>query len=314
MSLLSFSNKKFKTKPTEYLTEKVNEKLEVVEKKHGKWVKKFFTLLQKYQDSNLSTYAGQTAFFLILSAFPFLLFFFSLLDLTPLTQADFLYWAAQIVPQSFNSSLTEVVNDIYTGSSGGIISVTIISALWLSSKAFVSLQQGLNSMYQVKETRNYLLMRLYGVFYSVVLALLLLVLLGMMVFGNRIRDHLIPGKLFFERIIDRRMLICIPVLFLFFLLLYVFLPNRKQRIKGQLAGTAFATAAWIIFSYFFSIYVDKYTNYTSFYGTMTTIALIMVWLYGCMYVLFLGGMLNSVLEMRTHASKKTKQKNGHPHK
>jgi membrane protein len=29
---------------------------------------------------------------------------------------------------------------------------------------------------------------------------------------------------------------------------------------------------------------------------MTTIALIMVWLYGCMYVLFLGGVINSALE------------------
>jgi membrane protein len=52
----------------------------------------------------------------------------------------------------------------------------------------------------------------------------------------------------------------------------------------------------VIFSFFFSIYVDKYTNYASFYGAMTTIALIMVWLYGCMYVLFLGGVINSALE------------------
>jgi membrane protein len=260
----------------------------------------FKKALQKYQESSLSVYSGQTAFFLILSAFPFLLFFFALLDLTPLTEADFLTWASQLVPQSLSTSLAELTNDIYQGSSGGIISVTIVSALWLSSKAFVSLQQGLNVMYQTKETRNYILMRLYGILYSIVLALLLIVLLGILVFGNSIRTHLFPKALFFEKVIHLRVLICIPVLFFFFLLLYVVLPNRKQRIKPQIPGAAFASAAWIIFSYFFSIYVDKYTNYSSFYGTMTTIALIMVWLYGCMYVLFLGGMLNSMLELRHH--------------
>lgn len=298
MGFFSFLKKDSPKGATEYLSDKVSEKLEVVEKKHGKWLKRILALLQKYQDSSLSIYSGQTAFFLILSSFPFFLFFFSLLDLTPLSQEDFVYWAAQIVPQSLSSSLTSLVEDIYTGSSGGIISVTIVSALWLSSKAFVSLQQGLNVMYQVKETRNYILMRLYGVFYSVVLAIVLLVLLGIMVFGNMLRDYIFPGTLFIEHIIDLRMLIIIPVLFFFFMLLYIFLPNRKQRIKEQIAGAVFSSAAWIIFSYFFSIYVDKYSNYSSFYGTMTAIALIMVWLYGCMYVLFLGGLLNSLLEMR----------------
>lgn len=55
------------------------------------------------------------------------------------------------------------------------------------------------------------------------------------------------------------------------------------------------------FSGIFSVYVDKYNNYSSFYGTMTTIALIMVWLYGCMYVLFIGGIINRTWEERMEA-------------
>lgn len=59
----------------------------------------------------------------------------------------------------------------------------------------------------------------------------------------------------------------------------------------------------MIFSGIFSVYVDKYNNYSSFYGTMTTIALIMVWLYGCMYVLFIGGIINRTWEERMEAKK-----------
>jgi membrane protein len=283
----------------ENLTGRVNERMEEVEEKHQTFFGWLYRLIGKYQESSLTIYAGQTAFFLILSAFPFLLFFFALLQLTPLTETDFISWASQIVPSSLSASLSEIANEIYEGSSGGIISATIITSLWLSSKAFVSLQRGLNVMYQVNETRNYVLMRLYGVFYSVVLAVLLVVLLGILVFGNSIRSHLFPQAHILGKVIHMRVLICIPALFLFFLIIYVVIPNRKQLIKRQVPGAAFAAAGWIIFSYFFSIYVDKFTNYASFYGTMTTIALIMLWLYGCMYVLFLGGWINSALEMRS---------------
>jgi membrane protein len=300
MSGLSFGRKNSKARQTENLTDKVTDKvssvLDEVEKKHGKWFWRTLEVMENYQESTISVYAGHTAFFLILSAFPFFLFFFALLDLTPLSEADFLMWASQLVPESLSGAITELTSDIYQGSSGGVISATIVTALWLSSKAFVSLQQGLNVMYKAKETRNYILMRIYGVAYSVVLAVLLLVILGILVFGNRIRDHIFPGTLIFERLVNWRLLICIPLLFGFFLLLYVFLPNRKQRVKNQIIGALFSAGAWVIFSYFFSIYVDKYSNYVSFYGAMATIALIMVWLYGCMYVLFLGGLINSILE------------------
>ena len=69
-------------------------------------------------------------------------------------------------------------------------------------------------------------------------------------------------------------------------------------MKQQIPGAALATAGWLIFSGLFSVYVDKYTRYSSFYGTMTTIALIMVWLYGCMYVLFVGGFINREIEKK----------------
>ena len=127
-------------------------------------------------------------------------------------------------------------------------------------------------------------------------------MLGFLVFGNNVRDKLLRAIGISENagiignVVDYRMIICIPVLILFFWLLYIFLPNRIQRAVYQLPGAVFSAVTWIIFSGIFSIYVDKYNNYASFYGTMTTIALIMVWLYGCMYVLFLGGLINATFE------------------
>ena len=154
-------------------------------------------------------------------------------------------------------------------------------------------------MYNTQDHRNYLVLRIKSVIYSALFAVLLLIMLGLLVFGKAIRDILFKDISLLEDIIALRAIICVPVLFLFFWLLYIFVPSRKQKKKRQLPGAVFSTLGWLGFSFFFSIYANNYNNYASFYGAMTTIALIMVWLYGCMYVVFIGGLINSYMEERS---------------
>ena len=252
-----------------------------------------------FQKAALSAYAGQSAFFMMLSFFPFLLFFFSVLNLTPLSQEDFTIWLLTVVPEAFEDFVKGFTQEIYKGSTGRI-SITMLFAIFLSSKAFLSLQQGMNAVYEVKEQRNYILLRIYGMIYSLILALILVFMLALMVFGNWIHMHYLAklpliGELA-DRILNFRILISGLILFVFMWLIYVFLPNQKQTWRAQIPGAVFSSVGWVAFSYGFSIYVDYFSNYSSFYGATTTIALAMVWLYGCMYMIFLGGLINRLIE------------------
>ena len=252
-----------------------------------------------FQKAALSAYAGQSAFFMMLSFFPFLLFFFSVLNLTPLSQEDFTIWLLTVVPEAFEDVVKGFTQEIYKGSTGRI-SITMLFAIFLSSKAFLSLQQGMNAVYEVKEQRNYILLRIYGMIYSLILALILVFMLALMVFGNWIHMHFLAklpliGELA-DRILNFRILISGLILFVFMWLIYVFLPNQKQTWRAQIPGAVFSSVGWVAFSYGFSIYVDYFSNYSSFYGATTTIALAMVWLYGCMYMIFLGGLINRLIE------------------
>ena len=252
-----------------------------------------------FQKAALSAYAGQSAFFMMLSFFPFLLFFFSVLNLTPLSQEDFTIWLLTVVPEAFEDFVKGFTQEIYKGSTGRI-SITMLFAIFLSSKAFLSLQQGMNAVYEVKEQRNYILLRIYGMIYSLILALILVFMLALMVFGNWIHMHFLAklpliGELA-DRILNFRILMSGLILFVFMWLIYVFLPNQKQTWRAQIPGAVFSSVGWVAFSYGFSIYVDYFSNYSSFYGATTTIALAMVWLYGCMYMIFLGGLINRLIE------------------
>ena len=129
---------------------------------------KFFSLISKTLERTcISAFSGQTAFFLMLSFLPFILFCFSLLQITPLTKVNLENFFFAIIPQDFQSVLHSFINDIYDNGSTGILSITVITAVYLSSKAFYTLIQGFNSMFEAHETRNFLLLHIYSIIYSI---------------------------------------------------------------------------------------------------------------------------------------------------
>jgi len=62
-----------------------------------------------------------------------------------------------------------------------------------------------------------------------------------------------------------------------------------------LMGAAFSAVGWMIVSWIFSVYLNIFKGFSSMYGSLTTIVLIMLWLYFCMYILLLGGEVNVIL-------------------
>lgn len=270
-------------------------------------------IAQKTRKSAISAYSGQSAFMLILSFFPFLMFLLALLNYTPLTRETLFSTLEMIFPASFHEFISPILSEIFQSHTTTLLPITVITALWLASKAFVSLIYGLNSVYEIEETRNYFILRIWSVIYTLFFAIILLATLTVLVFGNTLFFYLTKHFPIIERIllpiISFRSLGGFLIMLLFFTFLYKNIPNHprhgtKKRLKKskkssfieQLPGALLATTGWMGFSFLYSYYVDHISNYASFYGTMTTIALLMIWLYACMYILFLGGLINFLLQ------------------
>lgn len=103
-----------------------------------------------------------------------------------------------------------------------------------------------------------------------------------------------------QYIIKIRTVMTLAVLTVFWDLVYKYLPNRratqKTTLRKQLPGAVFTAWGWLLISFIFSIYLDIFEGFSDMYGSMTTIVLIMLWLYLCMYVILLGGEVNALLE------------------
>lgn len=262
------------------------------------------TCLDKISFDNVGAYSAQASFFIVISFFPFLMFLLTLVQYLPITESIMQTTMSSLFPDFINSFIGSIISEIYSKATGTIISVTVITALWSASRGFLSIVRGLNAVYSIRETRNYFVVRAISALYTLVFAAVIILTLGLLVFGNRLYMW-INTKLPFLNdfallLISFRTLLGMCILTLFFLALYVVIPNRKSRILNELPGALLSAAGWMLFSYIYSMYIDHMGNYSYMYGSLTAIVLLMLWLYFCMYILFLGAEVNLFLQKHRH--------------
>lgn len=120
--------------------------------------------------------------------------------------------------------------------------------------------------------------------------------LGLLVFGDQIHRVIVMYLPFFRKvsgfIISVRTVAMMVILTLIFAAMYTMLPNRRQHFLGQIPGAAAASVSWSVFSYALSIYLDYAQGMSTVYGSLTTVVMLMLWLYVCMWLLFFGAEIN----------------------
>jgi len=218
----------------------------------------------------------------------------AILPYTNLTEADLMRALTEVVPSSMDAFVVNQVTYVYD-KSPGVLSLSVIVTVWSAAKGVLALMRGLNAVNGVVVERSYVRQRLEACVYTVIILAAVVLSLGFMVFGNVIKDFLLqhfpPIGIVFKVLAPFRFLMVWAVLTIVFTLLYTWIPNKKMRFKMQIPGAAFVAVAWNLFSYGFSIYVDHYKG-LSMYGSMTTIIIVMIWLYCCMYIVMIGANMN----------------------
>ena len=255
---------------------------------------------KKVTKDAVTAYSGEAALYVIISLFPFLMFLLTLLKYLPFTQEQLLAVLARFMPNNISSYIEIVVDELYT-SSGTVLSVTIVLALWSASRGILSIYRGLNAIYGIDETRNYFVLRLRSMLYTFTFCIMLIMLLALYVFGNQINHRLTENFPILMRnryailVVSFRTAIGAVILMILFIVMYNYMPNRKSKIHTQLPGAVIASLGWVGFSYLYSIYIDNMGSIKASYGSLTAVVLCILWLYFCMSIFFFGAEVNSVL-------------------
>jgi len=262
-------------------------------------IKKFINQLGS---SSIDAFSAQAAFFIMIAIFPCAILVLMIIQFLPFSQNELQDIMFSFFPADAGSFVKNILTDIHQNSTGTLISVAAVTTLWSASSGIYSLMKGINSAYLPNhpETRSYIRLKAKSVVYTIFFIVILISTMIVFVFGNSLQLWIegqfpaLTGTA--DLILSLRTIVGIVILTVFSLTLYLTVPNRKSKVRHELPGALISAVGWVIFSFVFSIYINNFSDYSKFYGSIAAVVLMMLWLYFCMFIMILGAQINIFIQ------------------
>lgn len=264
-------------------------------------------------DNYTAACAAQAAFFILLSIVPLISMVLAIATYLPFDQQDVMNLLIHVIPDDIMPYVQDILNDLYARASKTVISISVIALIWSASRGVVSLMDGFNSMYQIRNENGVVKSRLIAIVYTVLFIIIFAIIMTFYVWVSHyykgyIKNAFEIGTVLREVFLLIRYIMGWLLFYLFILMLFVILPGGfglpmgkeenlklKERVKSQAPGAAFASVAWLVVTQGVKIYLKYFSSYSVMYGSLAGIVIVMLWLYFCMYALFIGAVINHLL-------------------
>jgi membrane protein len=267
----------------------------------------FFKLtFKEVGEDHVAAFAGNLTYKALFALFPFFTFLISLLGIFNATDLvnQMISYLEGVAPQSITEFIGSQLRPIAesqaesTFTFAAIISVAL--ALWGVSGAFRSIMEAMNVMYEVEEDRP--AWKVYGIsiFISLAVVALMLTAFGIVIFGGSIGGGLAAlvglGPVFQAVWSFAQWPIVACVVLFTFAIVYFFAPAAKQRFRWISPGAFLAFAFWLLFSLAFSWYVSNFGSYSATYGSLSSVIILMLYIYYSSFIMLIGAEMNQVIE------------------
>ncbi len=255
---------------------------------------------KEFSEDDMPYYAGALSYQVFFSLFPFLFFLLALLG--ALNIPDFwdslLDQARAVLPEQEAAGVVEqTVEQIRSQAQGSnLLSLGIILTLWSASSAVRTTMHALNVAYDIDEERPAWKRYPLSIFYTILLAVLIIVAVGLMLIGPQIAQWLAQqiglGFVFVTLWEWGRIPAALLVLTAVVALVYYLCPNIDQPFRFITLGAVLAVIVWVVASLGFSFYVNNFASYSATYGSLGAVIVLLVYIYISASVLLFGAEVN----------------------
>ncbi|SHK59990.1 membrane protein [Clostridium cavendishii DSM 21758] len=264
-----------------------------------KYIKLSKTLYTKILEDDIFALAAQLSYNLILAFFPFLIFLLTLIGFSSLDSNSVLELLKPVIPHSSYYLIKEIVVEVVDVQRSGLLWFSIGLSIWTAASGFSAVINGLNKAYSVKDKRSFIKIRIISIICTFILAILIILTLFLLVFGDLIGQYLL-NTFHFDLAIHfiwnvLRIIIIISMMVITFVALYNYTPSKRLGWRKVLPGAITTTIGWIISSYAFAFYVNNFSNYSRLYGSLGAVVVLMTWIFITSLILIVGGEINAVL-------------------
>lgn len=241
----------------------------------------------------MSILPGQIAFFVILSIIPLA----SILAMF-ISKLSFNFDAVTtFISHYLPSGVTNIVLSIFEQQRVTSFDLFfIITAFYLASKATHSIIIASTQIYNGKQ-KDFLRTRIKAILMLIILVILVITLVGVLTIGGRLVDYLSEVNGSIHPVINTIYTI-FKWPFMFFMvfftikIIYTIAPNINIPSSSVNKGALLTTIVWVLSTYGFSFYVINLANYTKFYGNLSNLIILMIWIYWLSYVFVFGMTIN----------------------
>ncbi len=239
---------------------------------------------------------AEMSFYLLTALFPFFILLFVIVTQISDNMQNLLLSLITFLPRDMENMITSLL--LSFKQTIPIIVISSVLGLWYMSNVISTLTKALNRFYGVKETRGYFRLRAMFLFFAVSIIILVTLSFALIVFGEGTHfwleyTNLLPF-LSVEKVWNyARYITIVLVIFITILIVFKHLPNKQLSLKAVAAGAALTTIAWCIASYGFAFYVNSFSKYHVIYGSLTSIIILITWIYLSAFVILFGGSINA---------------------
>lgn len=222
-----------------------------------------------------------------------------------------------VVPDDSLNLIIDIVDDALTGGSG-ILVFSVFATLYVLSNAYAGIIGSLNIIYQLEETRPWVMVRFRALIMSFVAASFLLASFAMVVIAPLVAEALsdTPGAQQTAAVWIGRMRW--PAIIILAAIgiesSYRFGPNGGPRWRVISPGAILATSAWVLATVIFGFYVNNFTSYDRLYGTLGTVVALLILLWLSSLIFLIGAEINSFWSRSSRIRKMRPEqlRSGHP--
>lgn len=253
-------------------------------------------------------HAAELGFYFLFALFPTLLCASSILGLAARSAYQFydklLDYLAVVIPTAALGTVLRTFNETTAAATGGKVTFGLIAAIWSASVGISAIQDTLNAVYRIEDSRSYFVARIQAIGLTILLTFLVTLGLGSMLLGDyfaRFADHRIPEILLrYAAIVLVRTASWIAasaLLALTFAVLYYWAPDsRRRRWHWLTPGGAIGIIVWLLASLGFRVYLHFFNTYTVTYGSLGAVIILLMWFYITGLMLLLGAEINGQIE------------------
>jgi membrane protein len=252
----------------------------------------------------ITSRAAAISYSVFLAIFPFLIFLFTIIPFIPIDnfQQQLLGIIEDFLPKLAYDSVKDTIIDIVTRPRSSLLILNLILTLYFSTNGVNSLIEAFNNTYHTVETRSSFKQYLASIVIVLINSFLLIIAIGLMTFGSSMLSWLLPQNTqnsFFVLLLLQvlRWLTILGLLLMAISLVYYLAPVKQKSFRFFSAGSLLATFLIVITTLGFNFYVDNFSSYNAFYGSLGTLMIVLVWIYINAISLILGFELNASIRI-----------------